>query len=52
MNKKSTQKLQKIVIKEISTNKVLLELPPTKASETKANRMSAMADIEVIRVYD
>ena len=45
------KKLIKIVIKEASTKKILMELPPTKSSETKANRMSCMEDIEVIRVY-
>jgi hypothetical protein len=28
-----------------------MELPPTKASEVKANRMSFLEDIEVIREY-
>ena len=49
--KSTAKKLIKIVIKDIDAKKVLMELPPTKASETKARRMSVMCGIEVIRVY-
>lgn len=45
------KKLIKIIIREASTRKTIMELLPTKANEVKAQRMSFMADIEVIRVY-
>lgn len=56
-NKKSIQKpkttvLKKIVVREISTKQVVIELLPTKANQAKATNMAAMADIEVIRVYE
>ena len=50
--KKVTKKLLKIVIKEKSNNKVLMELLPTTANQVKARRMAIMGDIEVIRVYE
>jgi hypothetical protein len=44
--------LTKIVIKEKSTKKVIMELLPTKKNEVKATNMADMADIEVVRVYE
>lgn len=49
-NKPISGKLLKIVVKE--NGKVLMELKPTKTNEVKANRMSYMANIEIIRVYE
>ncbi len=51
MKRNTPKKLIKIVIREQDTKKVIMELPPIKTSEAKANRMSAMVGIEVIRVY-
>ena len=48
--KSQSGKLLKIAIRE--NGKTLMELLPTKANEEKARRMSFMAGIEVIRIYE
>lgn len=52
VGKPTPKKLIKIIVKEISTKRTVIELYPTKANERKAMNMEAMADIEVIRVYE
>lgn len=43
--------LLKIIVKERSTQKVVVELRPTKTNIQKAAGMSACPDLDVIRVY-
>lgn len=52
MEKLKPKALTKIIVKEISTKKVLMELKPTKSNETRASYLAAMEDLEVIRVYE
>lgn len=51
-NKKkvASGKLLKYVIKE--DGKILMELLPTKSNEAKVRRMSYMAGIEVVKIFD
>ena len=46
------KKLLKIIIKDINTKETIMELLPTKANEATARNMSAMAGVEVVRVYE
>lgn len=50
--KQTPKKLIKITIKEKSTGKIIVELLPTRANESKAINMEYLSDIEVIRVYE
>ena len=39
------------VVKEISTNTILLEFPPTTDGKRRANRYKGLADIEIVEQY-
>ena len=40
-----------VYVREISTGKVLLRFPPTRAGENRANRYIGLADLEVVKEY-
>ena len=40
------------IVKEISTNKIIVAFPPTKAGERKANKYRGLCDLEIIAEYE
>lgn len=45
-------KLISVVVKEISTNKIIIAFPPTKAGEQRAEKYRGLADLEIIKRYE
>lgn len=39
------------VVKEISTNKIIVAFPPTKEGERRANKYRGLCDLEIITEY-
>jgi hypothetical protein len=43
--------LMAIHVKDTETNQIILQLPPTKAGERRADYYKCLANIEIIKVY-
>ena len=49
--KQPKPKLKRVYVREISTNRIVVEFYPTRAGEKAANRYNGLADLEIVKEY-
>lgn len=49
--KEPKPKLKRVYVKEVSTNRIVVEFYPTRAGEKQARRYIGLADLEVVKEY-
>lgn len=50
--KEPKPRLIKVFVRELSTNTIICEFPPTRAGERRAERFRGLTDLQIVKYYE